>query len=73
MGWRLMADKVLSRIQTGHEPTDRALDQARAVINPALAKLQAGAVVTGSKGGNAALASLISALAAAGLITDKTT
>lgn len=34
---------------------------------------QVSRTVTGSKGGNAALASLIAALASAGLIKDKTT
>lgn len=36
-------------------------------------KVASGAAVTGSKSGNAALESLIAALHAAGIITDKTT
>ena len=68
-----MADKVIPRIQVQDEAAQRAHDRTRAVVNPVLQRLQAAAVVTGSKGGNTALASLISALAAAGLITDKTT
>lgn len=68
-----MADKVLSQIQTKDDATNRSLAQIRAVVNPMLKKLQASTAVTGAKGGNAALASLISALAAAGIIKDETT
>lgn len=68
-----MADKSISRIQVQDEAAQRALDRLSSVLNPILKKLQTGAVVTGSKGGNAALASLITALAAAGIIKDQTT
>lgn len=67
-----MADKVIPKLQIGDETTDRMFDRLRAVVNPALKQLQAGTTVTGSRGGNAALASLLTALAAAGIIVDKT-
>ena len=64
------------------DPTDptqahRAVSDAVSAIETKLGKLQKlitdPVAVTGSKGGNAALASLIAALAQLGLVEDKTT
>ena len=63
-------------LRSGDEGLDRAQDEIARVLNPALkriADLGAAPVVSGSKGGNAALTSLISALVSLGLITDRTT
>jgi hypothetical protein len=71
-----MAYKRLPGVRSGEEVADRNLDSQRSVLDPALkklARLTARTTVTGAKGGNAALASLISALVSAGVITDKTT
>ncbi len=69
-----MADTVkqLTKLLTGNETVDRVQDHVMAQVNPTIKRIQSGAVVSGSKGGNAALASLIAALAAAGIIQDKT-
>lgn len=45
-----------------------AIESLQAIYQPATP-----VVVTGSRGGNAALANVLSAMAAAGLITDSTT
>ncbi len=50
-----------------------ALDQWRAILNPLMRRTANRPVVTGAKGGNVALTSLISALADLGLIVDETT
>ena len=68
-----MANKVIPKIQVADEAAQRALDRTRAIVNPVIKRLQSGTQVTGSKGGNAALAALIAALAAAGIISDGTT
>lgn len=80
--------KTLSPQRTGDAQTDRALDHIKATINPVLQQLPQGIsslstatgvlsssgapTVTGSKAGNAALASLISALVSLGYIKDGT-
>ena len=51
---------------------NRSFDQVQASLNPLLKRVQAGTKVSGSTGGNAALKSLIKALASAGIITDET-
>lgn len=68
-----MASRKLSKIQVDDERINRWQDHVLSVVNPTLAKLSSAPAVTGSKGGNAALASLITTLASLGLITDKTT
>lgn len=66
--------KGVTKIQ---HPTDdfinRVQDNLVGTLNPVLKQVQAATSVTGSRGGNAALASLLSALAKAGIIKDNTT
>jgi hypothetical protein len=68
--------RKVSKIVTGLPELDRVQDSWAAVLNPALARtFEIPAVpptVTGSRGGNAALASLITALVSLGLIKDGT-
>lgn len=68
-----MRTRALSRIQSTDDVLNRIQDQHLEVLNPVLRLLGETPKVTGSKGGNAALASLIAALEAIGLITDGTT
>jgi hypothetical protein len=67
----------LARIPTGNVALDRWQDEVISKLNPVLARRilsgEPAPVVTGSKGGNAALASLIAALAELGLVKDETT
>lgn len=66
--------KSISKIQhPNDEIVNRVQDNLMATLNPVLKAVQAKTTVTGSKGGNAALASLIAALVRAGIITDGTT
>lgn len=55
--------------------TDKSVDTMSVATNADLSRfaIKAGTSVTGSRGGNAALASLLTALAGEGLITDNTT
>lgn len=66
--------KGLSKIQhPNDEIVNRVQDNLVGTLNPILKQVQAATSVTGSRGGNAALASLLSALARAGIIKDNTT
>ncbi len=65
--------RKLSKILVDDDRLNRWQDQVIGVLNPVLQQLGQVPTVTGSKGGNAALASLISALVKIGLIEDKTT
>lgn len=57
----------------GQPDWDVTLNAALVELESEIGDIKAGISVTGSRGGNAALASLITALAALGLITDNTT
>jgi hypothetical protein len=67
----------ITKILSDDPTLNRVQDHLASVLNPVLKqlpnKIGTKPTVSGSKGGNAALASLISALASMGLITDKTT
>jgi chaperonin GroEL (HSP60 family) len=65
--------RQLSRLEVADPVANRNQENVRSALNPVLKALQSRTPVTGTKGGNAALASLLSALAAAGIIEDKTT
>ena len=67
------APKVLTKIRAQDDVVNRLQDHLGSVLNPLLRDMRKAPSVTGSKGGNAALSSLISALASIGLITDQTT
>jgi hypothetical protein len=81
------AGRVIPKVHVEDDATSRALDALRNGVNAtvkqsaqevgalqtSLKAVQGARDVTGSRGGNAALASLLSALAAAGIIVDKTT
>jgi hypothetical protein len=75
MRWEASGPHMIGRSQFGTSPYDTVFDLDAAggklglFSTPAVAKQ----TVTGAKGGNAALASIISALAAYGLITDSST
>jgi hypothetical protein len=60
-------------LRTDDSDLSRVQDEIARAVNPALRKLDTVPAVTGSCGGNAALKSLVSALAGMGLITDHTT
>jgi hypothetical protein len=57
----------------GQPDWDVTLNTALVELESEISSIKAGTSVTGSRGGNAALASLITALASLGLITDNTT
>ena len=71
-----MARKI-ARLHTDDVNLNRAMDYLVAALNPVLARPVLSddplPVVTGSKGGNAALGSLVAALAKLGLVKDETT
>lgn len=67
---------TLGHIQTGNPDVDRVQRETAARLNPILRSLPDFSTVpevTGAKGGNTALASLLSALAGMGMIKDSTT
>lgn len=57
----------------GQPDWDVTLNAALVELESEIGDIKAGVSVNGSRGGNAALASLITALASLGLITDHTT
>lgn len=65
--------RILTKIQSKDEVFNRFQDQLLEVVNPVLRDLGTAPVVSGSRGGNVALGSLLTALAQIGLIEDKTT
>lgn len=65
--------RILTKIQSKDEVVNRLQDQLLEVVNPVLRDLGTAPRVTGSRGGNAALASLLTALVQIGLIEDGTT
>lgn len=67
-----MKIRQLSRIQSDDPILNRIQDHHMEVVNPVLRDLGTTPLVTGAKGGNAALTSLIAALVQIGLITDGT-
>lgn len=67
-----MASRKLSKILVDDDRLNRWQDHVIGTLNPVLGKLSSAPAVTGSKGGNAALTSLITALAKLGLIADET-
>jgi hypothetical protein len=64
-------DDPRSVADTLHRVQDHLLSQLNPILRSPITSTKP--TVTGSKGGNAALASLIAALVSLGLITDKTT
>jgi hypothetical protein len=62
----------IARIQSQDDGVNRLQDEIAKAVNPLLRRLEARPEVTGSTGGNVALASLMAALDAIGLITNKT-
>ncbi len=60
-------------IRSGDDALDRAQDAIAKAIGGKFEKPASPPKVSGSKGGNAALASLLKALASLGLIVDTTT
>ena len=71
------ANNFLTVTRSGYVPTSITLDATTISLNGEVGFNGTAPIskptVTGSKGGNAALASLITALASYGLITDSTT
>lgn len=65
--------KRIARVHSTDPVVNRIQDHLAEVLNPLLGRLDSKPVVTGSRGGNAALASLLTALHILGLITDRTT
>lgn len=63
----------IARVQSADPAVNRLQDQLVRELNPLLRRLARPVVVEGSRGSGAALASLLEALEALGLITDKTT
>ena len=68
-----MAAKRIARVHSDDPVVNRIQDQLAEVLNPLLIRLDSRPVVNGSRGGNAALGSLLTALHTLGLITDQTT
>lgn len=69
--------RSLTKLQTTDANLNRVQDELLRTLNPVLRAIPPGIgdvpSVTGSRGGNAALASLLTALDAVGLIKDETT
>lgn len=57
----------------GQPDWDVTLNAALVELEAEINEIKSGVAVTGSRGGNAALASLITALSTLGIVTDSTT
>lgn len=68
----LLAPDPLQQIDTDLQQLIAAVNRVGQLLTDLLAQ-QSGQIVTGSRGGNAALASLLTALDNAGIITNNTT